>query len=269
MTLALKLDKASGIFFFSGFLISKLQYIPFPLLSCIFRFISLSFFFFAYGFWCIANILRPDQREHQDKWYGFAQIKEQFLFSSFIGLVATIVSVAAVFIPMLLPVAAWLFVLGNIIWAIGEYHKFKTPPEHDTNFSLKQQKSFVSYAISSTVITLITAIAATLMFVFPLFAIPITLLSLLTCVGVGALSFEFWLKSRFGGHQQTPNAGSYQQMTHALGPSFASEPTDSVKPTHSNPFLDQLKPNKTTTRDRSQEEIEMVVLGRNLSYNCL
>lgn len=125
MTVAQKLDKASGIFFFAGFLLSKLQYIPFPLASAIFRFISLGIYSLAYLCWLTASLLHPDHPVNYRKWYGFAQIKEQFLLSSFVGLTATVLSVAAVFVPVLFPPAAWLFLIGNAIWAIGEYHKLK------------------------------------------------------------------------------------------------------------------------------------------------
>lgn len=93
-----EIRKTSGIFFL-GFLLSKLQYLPFPLVSAIFRFLSLGIYSLAYGSWSIACLLHPDHKEHHHKWYGFAQIKEQFLFSSFIGLIATGLSVAAVLYP--------------------------------------------------------------------------------------------------------------------------------------------------------------------------
>ncbi|WP_131794698.1 hypothetical protein [Fluoribacter gormanii] len=223
MTVAQKLDKASGIFFFAGFLLSKLQYIPFPLVSAIFRFISLGVYSLAYLSWFIACHLHPDHPEHYRKWYGFAQIKEQFLFSSIIGFTATIISVAAVFVPALFPPAAWLFLLGNIIWSIGEYHKFKNPPPGDESFSSTRQKAYVSYAITSTAISLVAATAATLIFFFPPMAIPITIFSLLVCVGLGAFAFEFWLNCNFGQHEPDQPPESYYEMSGILRPSVSVE----------------------------------------------
>lgn len=239
MTVAQKLDKASGIFFFAGFLLSKLQYLPFPLVSAIFRFVSLGVYSLAYLSWLTASLLHPDHKEHFRKWYGFAQIKTQFFLSSFIGLTATIISVAAVFIPALFPPAAWLFLIGNAIWAIGEYHRLKNPPLGDDNFSSTRQKSYVSYAATTTAISLIAAIAATLIVCFPPMAIPITIFSLLICVGLGALAFEFWLNCNLGKHEPDQVPDSYNEMTEILGPSLSSEPSTEPKPGCFNSLFDK------------------------------
>ncbi|MCW8399641.1 hypothetical protein OQJ26_12650 [Legionella sp. PATHC038] len=228
MTVAQKLDKASGILFFAGFLLSKLQYLPFPIVSAIFRFVSLGIYLFAYLSWLTACLLHPDHKEHYQKWYGFAQIKEQFFYSSFIGFGATILSIAAVFLPALFPPAAWLFFLGNLVWAVGEYHKLKNPL--DKNSSYSRQSAYFGYASTSAVISLVTAIAATLTFIFPPMAIPITIFSLIVCVGLGALAFEFWLNSSFGDHKPAPVPGSYVQMGDTLGPSSSLEHADTPEP---------------------------------------
>ncbi|KTC89036.1 hypothetical protein OQJ15_05465 [Fluoribacter dumoffii] len=230
MTVAQKLEKASGIFFFTGFLLSKLQYIPFPLAAAAFRFISLGVYLLAYLSWLTASVLHPDHREHHLKWYGFAQIKEQFMLSSFIGFTATIISVAAVFLPALLPPAAWLFLLGNIIWTIGEIHKLKNPPQPHDKSSYSRQEAYVSYAITSSVMTLVTAASATLIFLFPPAAIPITIFSLIICTGMGALAFEFWLKSTFSDLTQDEINDSYAQMGDSLGPSDSLELTEAPEP---------------------------------------
>lgn len=271
MTVAQKLDKASGIFFFSGFLLSKLQYIPFPLVSAIFRFVSLGVYLLAYLSWLTACLLHPDHEEHYRKWYGFAQIKEQFLLSSLVGLIATVISVAAVFIPALFPPAAWLFLLGNIIWTIGEYHKLKNPPAQDDNFSYSKQKTYLSYAATTCAITLVTAIAATLMFFFPPLAIPITIFSLVVCVGLGALAFEFWLNSAFGDHKPTPTPESYAQMSDTLGPSPALELSDTPEPGCWNGLFNRTnhKPVKPSPKPSEliDDDDEKHVVGRSLTTN--
>lgn len=230
MTVAQKLDKASGILFFAGFLLSKLQYLPFPIVSAVFRFVSLGIYLLAYLSWLTASILHPDHKEHYLKWYGFAQIKEQFFYSSFIGLGATILSVAAVFIPALFPPAAWLFFLGNLVWTVGEYHKLRNPL--DKNASYSKQSAYCGYATTSSAISFVTAISATLIFIFPPMAIPITIFSLIVCVGLGALAFEFWLNSSFGDHKPAtgPGPGSYVQMGDTLGPSPSPEHADTPEP---------------------------------------
>ncbi|WP_454780877.1 hypothetical protein [Legionella sp. WA2022007384] len=261
MTIAQKLDRASGIFFFAGFLLSKLQYIPFPLAAAIFRFLSLGIYSLAYLCWFTACHLHPDHPEHYRKWYGFAQIKEQFLYSSIIGFTATIISVAAIFVPALFPPAAWLFLLGNILWSIGEYHKLKNPPP-DENFSSTRQSAYLSYAKTSTVISLVAATAATFIFLFPPAAIPITIFSLLICVGLGALAFEFWLNCNFGQHEPD-HANSYYEMTETLGPSVSEEHSNSKSPEpepscfsgfFSNPKQKSPEPTKSTVKVQEHKE---------------
>lgn len=247
-------DKASGIFFFSGFMLSKLQYLPFPVVSAIFRFVSLSSYLMAYGSWFIANLLHPGHQEREDKWYGFAKIKEQFLFSSLIGFIATILSVVAITVPVLFPPAAWLFMLGNLIWTIGEYHKLNNPPADDADFSQTRQQSYFAYAATSTAISLITALAATLILIFPPAAIPITIFSLLICVGLGALAFEHWLDSSFGAHKPSQAPSSHQKMVNELAPSLSAENTHSPVPYHGKALL------TTSTTKESKHKIEMLPL---------
>ncbi|MBI2785280.1 MAG: hypothetical protein HYX60_02785 [Legionella longbeachae] len=67
MSAAKNLDKASGLFFFGGFLLSKFQYISFPLLSAIFRFVSLGMSMLAYCLLFASNLLHPDQKVRNDK----------------------------------------------------------------------------------------------------------------------------------------------------------------------------------------------------------
>ncbi len=248
-------DKASGIFFFSGFMLSKLQYLPFPVVSAIFRFISLSSYLLAYGSWFIANLLHPGHQEREDKWYGFAKIKEQFLFSSLIGFIATVLSVVAITVPVLFPPAAWLFMFGNLIWTIGEYHKLNNPPIDDADFSRTRQQSYFAYAATTTTISLITAAAATLMLIFPPAAIPITIFSLLICVGLGVLAFEHWLDSSFGAHKPSPAPSSHKKMGNELAPSLSAENTHSPAPYHGK------APLATSTAKESKRRIEMQPLA--------
>lgn len=229
MTVAQKLEKTSGIFFFLGFLLSKLQYLPFPLVSAIFRFLSLGIYSLAYGSWSIACLLHPDHKEHHHKWYGFAQIKEQFLFSSFIGLIATGLSIAAVFVPVLFPPAAWLFLIGNVLWTIGEYHKLKNPPQNNEDVSYTQQKNYFYYAITSCAISLVSAVAATLIVAFPPLMIPITIFSILLYIGLGALAFEYWLHSKSAENTQSIK-GSYNQMNDSFGPTASPKQENSLEP---------------------------------------
>lgn len=260
MNNARKLDKASGIFFFSGFMLSKLQYVPFPIAAGFFRFFSLGLYFGGYVLWFAASLLQPEHKKDYNQWYGFAKIKEQFAVSSLVGLTATVLSIVAVFIPIIFPPAAWLFLIGNIIWTIGEYHKLKNPPLEDLTYSHTQQKAYLSYALTTTVISLITAIAATLIVVFPLASVPITVFSLLLCVGLGALAFEYWLNSNFGDHKPGTTAQSYFEMADMLDNEPRPEPAPECAPYHGNGLFNSANlPQKTkaSSLNTSWENVDM------------
>lgn len=249
-------DKASGIFFFSGFMLSKFQYLPFPLASAIFRFTSLGSYLLAYGSWFLANLLHSGHQEREDKWYGFAKIKEQFLFSSLLGFIATILSVVAVVLPVLFPPAAWLFLLGNLIWAIGEYHKLNNPPADDADFSQTRQQAYFAYAATTTAISLVTAVAATLMLIFPPAAIPITIFSLLICVGLGALALEHWMDSSFGAHEPSQAPSSHNKMAKELSPTLSAENIHSQAPYQGK------SPLTTSTTKEEKHKIERAPLSQ-------
>ncbi len=204
-----KLDKVSGFFFFCGFMLAKLQYLPFPLLSVSLRFVSLGFYLAAYATWFTSNLIKKDHHNKIDKWYGFAQFNEQLILAATIGFAATVLTLAAIFVPVLFIPAVWLFVIGNTFWAIGERHKLHNPPTKESSF--EQQSAYLSYSIAATSISLVTAIAATLIFLLPLYAIPITICSLTICIGLGAMAAEYWLEAFFGNHKPL-KSDSYIEM---------------------------------------------------------
>lgn len=254
MNIINNLDKASGAFFFSGFLLSKLQYIP--ILSVLFRLISLNFYAIAYSLWLSANLLRPDEEKIKDKWYGFAQIKDQFFISSILGLIATTLSITSVFIPPLFPPAAWIFLFGNTLWTIGELHKLNNPSPNDPNFSYTRQNDYYKYAVTTTVISAITAISATVIFIFPPITMIVTISSLLVCVGIGVFSCEFWLSSNFGKHKPTPIPESYNQMKDILGASVSIELSDVLEPSYSSYLFEPKEP-------RANKIIDSVIENEN------
>lgn len=237
MTKTKFLDTASGALFFAGFLFSKLQYIPFAPLSIAVRCTSLLFYLGGYSAWFLSSYIQEEHTAHKTRWYGFAKIKIQFLVSSFIGFVATVLSIAAIFMPILLPPAAWLFLLGNIIWGIGEYHKLKKPPK-DATLTPAQQKAYVDYAITTIAISLISAVAATLIFLFPPIAAPLTIFSLLLCTALGALAFELWLKSTISTEKEKNTlTDSYLTMSHDLNHTPAPTEELTKAPYHSKEFF--------------------------------
>lgn len=199
MTKSQKFDKASGVFFFIAFMVSTLQYVPFLFVAGGLRLISLLISLGAYGLKLASNLYSESYDKQKHTWYGFDKINKQFTYSSLANILATIVSIVAIFYPICFPPAAWLFFIGNVLSSIAEYHTLKSPPKDD-KFCYTSQDSTVSYQIVISIISLITAITATLIFVFPPFAIPISIVGILLSAGFGALALEFRLDSIFGEH---------------------------------------------------------------------
>lgn len=252
-------NKASGIFFLTGFFTSKLQFLPDPMVAGVFRFLSLGLYLGGYSTWFLGSAADEGYKNQLNKWYGFAQLKNQYMISSLLGFAATVISIAAVFVPALFPPAAWLYAVANAIWAISEYHKSKNPPpkEMDPNYNQSQQEDYHGYAISITAISVVTAIAATLIAVFPLAAVPITIFSLLIGGGLGVLAGEFWFNATFDKHK--PDAPDNSMKPADLeannsnqAPSSKLQRSPDQNPVHYNPIFKApnagfAKPNTTST----------------------
>ena len=213
MSHARRLDKASTYFFSTALVLSKLQYIPNAMATFVLKLSSLSLYLIGYALWFSASLLRGDHKRHNPNWYGFAQHKIQASFASITGFIATGLSIAAAFVPVLFPPAAWLYVVSNIIWTIAEYHKLNNPPKDTEHFSYSRQRAYLSYTITITTMSVVTAVAATLILVFPPIAIPATIISVIISIGLGILAFEYWMDSTHGDHKETLVSGSYYEMT--------------------------------------------------------
>ncbi|MBN9230239.1 MAG: hypothetical protein BGO90_08990 [Legionella sp. 40-6] len=210
------LDRTSGFFFFLGFIISKLQYIPLVNIATIFRFLGLGVLLTGYGFSFTAHLHLGDHEPLRAKWYGFAKMKIQFILSSVIGFAATCVNVGAIFLPALFPPAAWLLMVGNLFWSIGEYHKFKNPSPQQDDFCPHYQEHYFLYSTLTTTISFVTALAATLIFLLPIYTIPIMVSSVLVCCGLGIFAAENWIIANFSpskkGISGMPDSSSHIEM---------------------------------------------------------
>jgi hypothetical protein len=258
MSKASYLGRTSSFFFFLGFMLSKLQYLPFSAFSATFRMISLGFYLGAYATWFLASFFQDGHFKKENRWYGFAKIKEQHLLASLLGFVATVLSLAAIFTPILFIPAAWIFLAGNVIWTISEYHKLKNPPHSNEDFSYMRQRAYVMYSMTTTTIGLVTAVAASLMLVFPLASVPITVFSLFICVGLGFYAFEKWLDSSLGDHEPIIKRGSFNVMTNELGPSCSNDKKNSPepKPDHQKGLFHSSKLSCQSSSNLSEKEDE-------------
>lgn len=242
MSVGSKLSKASSYFFISGFIVGKIQYLPLPFVVAITNLISLGFYLTGYSLWFIASHFHPEHTRKENEWYGFAQFKEQHLYAATLGIIATLISACSIALPVLIVPATWVFLISNIVWTIGEYHKFNNPPNYDPNYSHSYQNSYLSYAITMSAIGLATAVSATLTFLFPAAAVSIILLSTIICLGLGILATDCWLDYTFGDHKKgIPSEHSYKQMQESFGPGLASQASNLPAPCHDTALF---KPNE-------------------------
>lgn len=257
MSTTSKLGKVSSFFFFSGFVFGKIQNLPIPVVSAAFNIISLLFYMMGYGVWFIASHFYPNHTQKEEEWYGFAQFKEQYLFAATLGLIATALSIAGFFVPVLLIPAAWMFVASNFMWTSGEYHKLNNPPPYDEKYSHTYQKAYVSYAVTMTAMSFVAALSATIIFLFPPAAIPVLILSGIIAVGLSAFAIENWLDYTFGDHKPTPVIQtSHNQMNHSLGPRVSNEEICSPAPYHGDDLLKSSEDSQSLDSQSLQLETE-------------
>lgn len=267
-----KFSKASGYAFFSGFLLGKIRLLPMLIPILVLPNIaitattiaSLAAGLLGYAFWSIASADYPAHKRHEHQWYGFAEYKQQHLASAIIGILASALCIAGLFIPVLYPLATYLYLASNLFWCISEYHRLKNPPIDDPQYSSSYQKSYVNYTIAMTAIGLNTAIAATLVFLFPLITVPVMITTTIITIGLSALSAEFWFDFNYGDHEKNgsppPPNSSYQNINNELGVSHKHnyqstiELTTMPEPQHRSPIQQRVTAVVPSNDEQSQAE---------------
>jgi hypothetical protein len=219
------LDKLSTYAFILGTLASKMQYLPLNMFTPVLSVISLILYLTGYSLWYISSYLKPEQTPKFTEWYGFAPTKEQSSYAAAIGILAMVTSLTALALPLMAIPAAWMIVASNLFWVIGEYHKFKNPPQ-DKDYNEASQEQFLSYALSIASINLVAAITVTFLFFNPALFIPTLVVSGILTVGLTLTALGYWLAFNFNHEKKAPPANtSYEQMTHDLG--YANELSNS------------------------------------------
>lgn len=134
---------------------------------------AISFVAYLVGYisWYLATIFYPEYQRKPNTWYGFSSFKDQFQTAALLGTVATIFCLAA---PVLTIPTVWLYVLSNLIWSIGEYHKKVSFVAQDAQYSSAKQAVYFRYSALVTLTSTIGAIAATAVALFPAMALCIT-----------------------------------------------------------------------------------------------
>ncbi|KTC78306.1 hypothetical protein [Legionella brunensis] len=214
MSNAERLDRASSVCFFAGFVVSQLQHSPVAVLAALSNLITLFFNSLGYGLWLLACQLYPDYPRDENHWYGFTEVKNQQKIAAVLGSMAILCCVVGIFIsPLLLP-ASWLFFVSNFIWCIGEYHKQQNPFKEDEACSPAQQTAYVQYAIITTLMALIPAVAATVSMFFPPAAFLAFVVSTTLGITLGSIAFYCWLDYMID--IGAPQAQSYEILSRDL-----------------------------------------------------
>lgn len=243
------LDKISSISFFLSMLASKLQFIPTNVVAPIFTLLSVSLNFLGYGLWFVSSHFYPEHKPKYSEWYGFAAFKEQNKYAAFVGMGGVLLSLAAIALPVLAIPAAWMFFISNAFWAMGEYHKYKSPLQNE-QYSKSYLKSCFSFAAAMTLMGLIAALTTTLIFVAPALVVPIFVVSAILSAGIGLVALRSWLDFTFGDHKKLPpKEMSYNKMANELGSSLQLEENPTHQPYHG--------PGLFASNQDSEKEIEL------------
>lgn len=225
----------------------------------------------------IGSHIEPEHRRKAGAWYGFLQFREQFRLAAIIGILGTLLSISSYYLPVLLVFASWLFLIGNSIKSIGEYHKLNSPPTADTFFSTSRQNSLFLHSACNCLISIVSAIATTLVFFFPGASFSIMGVATLITIGIGAVSLQLWLDSHFGEHPKPCDLNSYALMYNTMGsklriainPSITPIPTRSLQSvTNSTPSVPQdVGPGKLNRQDTQFNHSDKVKLFNNNANN--
>lgn len=234
---------------------SKVQYVPTvilnPLIAPFFNLAALGFNLIGHSAWFLASHFYPEHSQHYKEWYGFAPFKEQHTFAATIGMIGSVISIAAIAFPPLLIPAVWLFALGNVFWSIGEYHKFKSPPKDD-DYSESYQSSYLNYAIAMTALGFVSALSATLIILCPPLLLAVSIVSTIVTVGLGITVGGYWYDYTFNEHAKTTDSKqshSYDLIAQALGNSCALEHSCTPEPYHGTSVLKTMKGNKAAVEE--------------------
>lgn len=219
-----------GSFFFAAFISAKVKYLPLIGISPWFHIASLICNFIGHSLEYLGSRIEPNHNKHLDEWYGFLEFKEQYGAAATLGIIATVLGIVALYFPPLIIASTWVFLIGNCIKSVGEYHKYKSPPQDDPDYSHKQQKALLNYALTTCVLSLIGAVAVTLIFVFPPYTLFIVIFTTLLGIGFGALSVEFWLESYFAIQEHESEISSYQTMHAELANDVNNTVTNNATP---------------------------------------
>jgi len=192
------LDRIGGYLALGGFVCSKLQIVPDPIISCIFRYLAFLLYLMSYGFWLLGSLVSPQHPRKCEKWYGYADFKTQNLLGATVGFLGvTLGLIAALFFPPALMVGCWLIVASNIIWTTSEYHKYRHPDPNDPFYIPEKQSEYMKYVFMMTLVSMISASALTLCIIFPPATLTVMTISTITGLFLTGIAIHYWSEMTF------------------------------------------------------------------------
>lgn len=203
--------------FFTGFIISKSTLVPIALVSLILNIISLTIYAIAYLVWFLSSYASHNNRDYCEL-PAYKQFKKhviQYLFSSLTGVVATILSVVAIFFPIIAIPAAALFLVSNLCWVVGEYYRLKLSDKSE-HYAIvpKAQQAYFQYAVTATLVSIITLTSVVLCAAFPPLTLVITAVTFIIGGVLGCFALIRWADSKAINlrDSQTESKQSYHQV---------------------------------------------------------
>lgn len=185
--------------FFTGFIISKSTLVPIALASLILNIISLAIYAVAYLVWFLSSYASHNNSNYREL-PAYKQFKKhvvQYIFSSTTGVVATILSVIAIFFPIVAIPAAALFFISNLCWVVGEYYRLKLSGKSaDYAINPKAQQAYFQYAVTATIVSILTLTSVVLCVAFPPLTLAITTATIIIGGVLGCFALIRWADSK-------------------------------------------------------------------------
>jgi hypothetical protein len=214
------LDMLSGKLFMGGLILSKLNMPSIARsLSYIISTISLVCYLIGYLFWLITTQFYPHLP--YPTWSIFSSLSEQYQASALIGLIACII---CLFFPVYMVPALWMFVVSNALWCLAEYSKLQY--KEAAQLDITSQYYYFTYTKLATLVSIITALAASASFCFPVTALPLTIASFMLGNIISILAFYYlylYVSTNSVTSTTLTNPDSYTIVRQSIGASPALE----------------------------------------------
>ena len=208
MNHAKNLDNASGKLFLIGFIATKLRLLPLPFVADFLSVFASGCYLIGYALWLMACHFHPTYQPKKESWYGFTHFKNQNRIAAGLGFVAVALALTAFAFPTLVLPGACVFAISNVVWCVAEYHKRQNPPA-DPAYKPERQNYYLSYAILSTMVSLIAAACLALTFIFPPIGAAAFFISTLIGISLTIAAFYFLLSTPATNDQEEDNTKAY------------------------------------------------------------